>query len=465
VIQFFDTATKTKQPLNATTNDEIKIYSCGPTVYDYPHIGNWFSFIRWDLLNRTLLSNGYKTKWVMNITDVGHLVSDADEGEDKLEKGARREGKTAWKVAEFYGDYFISALKKLNFSTISSMPKATDYIKEQIALVEKLVKAGYTYRVDDGVYFDTSKFPQYANFAKLDVANLSAGQRVSLGSKEHATDFALWKLSPAGSKRDMEWDSPWGTGFPGWHLECSAMIHSLLGEPIDIHAGGIDHIPVHHTNEIAQTVAGYGKPLAKIWLHGNFVLVENKKMSKSLGNFLTLEDILSEGYSLSAFRLLVMSSHYRTEANFSRRILQSATNRLKNYQNFADIRWQLSKTNSNHDFKAASLSILEEVNDDLNSPQALAKLDTFISTVEAAGIGQNQEDSLAAFIMFLEDLFGLSLGESKDITKSQHATLSQRAEARRGKDFLASDKLREQLEKEGISVKDTTSGEQRWTRI
>jgi cysteinyl-tRNA synthetase len=240
----------------------------------------------------------------MNITDVGHLVSDADSGEDKMEKGAKREGKTAWDVAKFYGDYFTKGIERLNFSKVTHLPKATDFINQQINLIKKLEEQEYTYTTSDGVYFDTSRFENYAKFAELNILGQEEGIRVEVNDeKRNASDFALWKFSTTDEKRDMEWDSPWGKGFPGWHLECSAMIHELLGEPIDFHAGGIDHIPVHHTNEIAQSEAAFNKPLAKYWMHCNHIQVNGNKMSKSLENFYTLEDVENKNFSLNIFKL------------------------------------------------------------------------------------------------------------------------------------------------------------------
>ncbi|HET8709204.1 MAG TPA: cysteine--tRNA ligase, partial [Candidatus Saccharimonadales bacterium] len=340
-MKLYNTLTRTVEEIVPLNPPVVTVYTCGPTVYDYPHIGNWFTFIRYDMLVRTLKTAGLNPKWVMNITDVGHLVSDADEGEDKLEKGARREGKTAWDVAEFYGNYFVKGLQRLNILAPDYLPKATGHIEEQIELVKILEDKGYTYKTSDGVYFDTAKFPKYADFARLDVDEQQAGARVEYNAeKRNPTDFALWKFSPKDHKRDMEWDSPWGVGFPGWHLECSAMSKKYLGATIDIHSGGIDHIPVHHTNEIAQSEAATGQPLAHYWLHTNHITIEGEKISKSLGNGITLEDIEARGFSLEAFRLHVLESHYRSQSKFSWESLEAAANRLQAYEAMADRQWQ-----------------------------------------------------------------------------------------------------------------------------
>ena len=291
-MKLHNTLSREVEEIKPLNSPEVTVYTCGPTVYDYPHIGNWFTFIRYDVLVRALRAGGFKPKWVMNITDVGHLVSDEDEGEDKLEVGAKREGKTAWAIAEKYTEYFKKGLKRLNFLQPNYLERATDHIEEQIDLVKKLEVKGLTYTIDDGVYYDTSKFPKYGELAKLDLENLKAGARVTLNpQKKNPTDFALWKFSLKAGNRDMEWGSPWGKGFPGWHLECSAIAMKYLGETIDIHAGGIDHIPTHHTNEIAQSEGATGKKFVNCWMHGNFVLVDGKKMAKSAGTFITLEDI------------------------------------------------------------------------------------------------------------------------------------------------------------------------------
>ena len=245
-----------------------------------------------DILIRTLKANGLNPKWVMNITDVGHLVSDGDEGEDKLEKGALREGKTAWEIAKFYEEEFIADMKRLNILQPDFMPRATEHIDDQISLIKILEEKGFTYKISDGIYFDSSKFPSYSDFARLDLDEQQPGKRVEINpEKKRPSDFALWKFSPTDHQRDMEWDSPWGRGFPGWHIECSAIAMKLLGETIDIHCGGIDHIPVHHTNEIAQSQSASGKPLARHWMHSNHIMVNDQKISKSLGNSITLTDI------------------------------------------------------------------------------------------------------------------------------------------------------------------------------
>ena len=303
-MKLYNTLTRSVEDLAPLEPPKVRLYTCGPTVYDYPHIGNWFAYLRWDLLVRALKANGLEPEWVMNITDVGHLVSDADDGEDKLEKGARREGKTAWDVAAFYTDYFLNGLQRLNILTPGQICKATEHIAEQIELIQKLEEKGFTYVTSDGVYYDTAKFPAYAAFARLDLDDLQAGARVEHNTeKRNISDFALWKFSPKDRQRDMEWDSPWGKGFPGWHIECSAMSMKYLGDTLDIHTGGIEHIPIHHTNEIAQSEAATGKRFCNVWLHSNHITVEGEKIAKSLGNGILLEEIEQRGLPLEALRL------------------------------------------------------------------------------------------------------------------------------------------------------------------
>jgi len=434
----------------------VSAYTCGPTVYDYPHIGNWYTFIRYDLLVRTLRANGHKVNWVMNITDVGHLVSDADSGEDKMEKGAKREGKTAWDVAAYYSEYFIKGLERLNFSEVTQLPKATDYINQQIDLVQKLEDKNYTYKTDDGIYFDTSKFADYAKFAELNLTGQEEGARVEANAEKiNPSDFALWKFSPSNEKRDMEWDSPWGKGFPGWHLECSAMIHQLLGEPIDFHAGGIDHIPVHHTNEIAQSEAAFGLTLAKYWMHCNHIQVDGNKMSKSLGNFYTLEDIESKGYSLNVFRLHVLSGHYRSQSEFSWETLDATKNRMQNWVDKLCLLKQ-SESEGSINITDAKKDLLESLGNDLNSPLALSLIDAQVNEIKSKEVQD--------FALMLNELFGLNLNEQ--LVEPDHAQaekLAARLEARDNKDYRKSDELRKELEDSGLNIFDTSEG-QKWSR-
>ncbi|MBU2219414.1 cysteine--tRNA ligase, partial [Patescibacteria group bacterium] len=352
-IKFFNTLTLKKEFFKPIKNKRAGIYTCGPTVYNFVHIGNLRAYIFEDILRRTLEYNGYKIKHVMNITDVGHLSSDEDTGEDKIEKSAREQKKSAWEIAGFYTKQFQKDIIELNIEPAHLMPKATEHIKEQIGLIKILEKKGFTYKTKDGIYFNTSKFKDYGKLGKIDIKGLREGARIEKGEKKNPTDFALWKLSSSGEKRQMEWDSPWGKGFPGWHIECSAMSTKYLGQPFDIHAGGIDHIPVHHQNEIAQSEAAYDKPLAKYWLHGEFLVIDQKKMSKSEGNFITLNILKEKNFNPLSYRFFVLSSHYRKPLNFSWQAMEAGQRGLEHlYNQISNLKSQISKTgNINSDFK------------------------------------------------------------------------------------------------------------------
>jgi cysteinyl-tRNA synthetase len=317
-LRLYDTYSRSLREFVPLNPPEVGLYTCGPTVYDYAHIGNLRTYLFEDILRRVLLFNGYAVKHVMNITDVGHLVSDGDTGEDKMERGSRRTGKSAWEIAAFYTEAFQADLERLNILPPTVWCRATDYIAEQIATIQCIEANGFTYRTSDGIYFDTSKLPDYGYLARLDIAGLQAGARVDMGEKRNPTDFALWKFSPPDEQRQMEWESPWGIGFPGWHIECSAMSTKFLGSFFDIHCGGEDHISVHHTNEIAQTQACEGTHLANFWLHGTFLQIDEAKMSKSSGEFLRLQSLLDRNIDPLVYRFFCLGAHYRAKAWMAR---------------------------------------------------------------------------------------------------------------------------------------------------
>lgn len=470
MITLHNTRTRQTEEFIPQVDNQALIYTCGPTVYNYLHVGNWVAFIRWDILVRLLQASGYDTRRVMNITDVGHLVSDADEGEDKMQKGARREGKTAWEVADFYTKDFLAGMKKLNLITPEYITKATDFIQEQIDLIKTLDTKGYVYTIDDGVYFDTSKFPTYADFAGLDLDALKAGARVEYNSqKKNPSDFALWKFTPKGEHRDMEWDSPWGKGFPGWHLECSAMALAKLGETLDIHTGGIDHIPVHHTNEIAQSEAATGKRLSNYWLHANFLTIDGTKVSKSLGNTYTLQDLDKKGFTPLDFRMFVLQSNYRTESNFTWENLTAAKHRLAHWKAVAELRHQTYDTLIDDDDKGtdeASVSLLaskqaliETISHDLDTPEALALIDEAFSRIIDKPLHFIYQDAFVQLLAAVDELLGLDLlGTTPDITDDQKLLIVQRQRAREAHDWKRSDQTRDELAKQGIAVRDTPYG-------
>ena len=457
MLKFYNTPSRKIEEFKPLNPENVKVYTCGPTVYSSPHIGNWVAFIYWDILVRTLQLNGYNVTRTMNITDVGHLVSDEDDGEDKLEKGARREGKTVWEVAEFYTNEFLKGMHDLNLIAPDNLSKATDFIPEQIEIIENLSKKGFTYRTSDGIYFDTAKFPKYADFAHLDLENLKAGARVNFNpEKKNLSDFALWKWSPKDQKRGMEWEYCGRMGFPGWHLECSAIAINTLGETIDIHTGGIDHIPVHHTDEIAQSETFTGKTFSNYWLHCNHMTSDGKKISKSLGNGFTLEQIISQGFSPMDFKMFVLQSQYRTESNFSFENLKSAQNRLKNWQNIASLRWQVKGNDGTIPSLATKQIILEEVNNNLDTPKALAKIDEIFGEIIKANPEKLNYSNLLELIEFIDELLGLNLTTSTpDIPDEIKMKIIERNNARAEKNWAKSDEIRDELLSKNIILRDT----------
>lgn len=436
---------ETFTPFNA---GEVKIYTCGPTVYSQPHIGNFAAYVYWDLLIRTLKAQGYGVKRVLNLTDVGHLTSDADEGEDKLEKGARQTGKTVWEVADFYIEKFLADYNALNLTPPDVLARATDYISEDTELVDNLTAKGYTYETKDGIYYNTAKFPHYADFARLDLENLKAGARVEFSSEKlNPSDFAVWKFIQPDEKHEMRWDYLGRPGYPGWHLECSTIIHTELGETIDIHTGGIDHIPVHHTNEIAQSEAAFEKKLAKYWLHCNHLTSEGQKISKSLGNGYTLADLTEQGYSPLDFKMWVLQGHYQSERDFSIENLEAARIRRLNWRNRIAKCYQFAPAGDAETVSNTISEIIDALNDNLNSPKAFALIDAA------------ENDSLD-FWRQVDHLFGLGLiDDAPELDASAEKLLEERAAARAAKDFVTSDRLRDELLAKNIAVLDSPAGQ------
>ena len=455
----YNSLTRKKQEFKPIKNGAVGLYTCGPTVYNYAHIGNLRSYIFEDILKRVLLYNGYKVKHVINITDVGHLTGDMDMGEDKLEVGAKREGKSARAIAEFYTNAFKKDIKKLNILEPDVWCKATDYIKEQIDLIKALEKKGYTYKTSDGIYYDTAKFKNYNKLSHLPLEKLKEGARVEKNlEKKNPTDFALWKFSPKDVKRQQEWPSPWGVGFPGWHIECSAMSLAILKDQLDIHCGGIDHINVHHTNEIAQSEAATGKKFFNFWLHNAFLnIAGGKKMAKSEENFLTLENaLIKKGINPLAFRFAALGTHYRKPMEYSEEGIRAAGNGLKHLGNqMRDLTPALSlarRGSINADFKK---KFLEAINDDLNMPQALAVAQEVLKSKLA------DKEKLAAVLDF-DKVLGLNLASAlkeKKLPAQVEKLAEARQAARNKKDFSKSDKLRKKIEKLGYLVEDTKDGQ------
>lgn len=456
-MKLYNTLTRSNDEVKPPDDKKIKLYTCGLTVYSQPHIGNWVAYIYWDVLVRTLKASGYDVTRVQNITDVGHLTSDEDAGEDKMLKGALKEGLTAWQVAEKYIKIADDeAYKQLGLLRPDHMPRATQYIPQQIAFVHELENKGFTYVIKDGVYFDTLKLANYGELARLDIDGLQFGARVADTGKKNPTDFAVWKFSDPAEKRDMEWDSPWGKGFPGWHLECSVMAREILGDQIDIHTGGIDHIPVHHTNEIAQSEAVTGKKFSQFWVHANHIKVNGTKISKSLENGYTLQDIKDKGFDLQAFKMMVLSKHYRTEGNFTWEILEAAQNRLNNWQAVADLRWQLQPV------AIANPAVLfeEKLQDDLNTAQVLSFIDDILGDTPFSNFDNAPPES---FLTKIRDLLGIDLFKP-DISDEQKFILLERDKARDNQNWAESDRLRDELARQGLGISDTSKG-QIWHRL
>lgn len=452
-LSLYDNFTRTLrrfEPLRP--GSEVGLYTCGPTVYDYQHIGNFRTFLFEDLLKRALRWNGFSVRHVMNITDVGHLTSDADTGEDKMEKGARRTGKSAWEIAALYTDAFLDEMRLLAIEDPTILCRATDHIAEQIAFIADIEAKGYTYRTSDGIYFDTSKQADYGYLARLDKEGLEAGKRVELGEKRHATDFALWKFSPPGEQRQMEWESPWGKGFPGWHIECSAMAEKYLGPWFDIHCGGEDHIPVHHTNEIAQTEAKAGTRLANFWLHGYFLLMNDAKMAKSAGGFLRVTSLIDEGYDPLAYRYLCLTGHYRSQLNFTWDALAAAQTGLDRMRQTFHALPQEAEAQPD---AALVERFGDELNDDLNSPRALA-------VAWEALRGDRSPPVRRATLAKFDEVLGLGLAawtpKTVDVPEPVRALAEARAAARKAKQWAEADRLRGELAAAGWDMEDRPDG-------
>ncbi|MFT4311327.1 MAG: cysteine--tRNA ligase [Candidatus Woesearchaeota archaeon] len=451
-MKIYNTLTRKKEEFKPITKQKASIYSCGPTVYHYPHLGNHRAYIFMDILNKTLLQNGFEVNLVMNITDVGHLTDDGDQGEDKMEKGSKREGKTAWEIADYYTQKFMEDIKSLNIKTPSIICKATDHIKEQIEMVKKIEENGYTYITKDGVYFDTSKLKEYGELIQgFNPENLEAGKRVGMGEKKNPTDFALWKFSGK-EKRQMEWESPWGKGFPGWHIECTAMGCKYLGDQFDIHTGGIDHITVHHTNELAQARACTGKKHANYWMHSAHLLENKEKMSKSKGEFLRIKNLKQKGFDALDYRYFCLLTSYRKELNFTWQALEAAKTARENL--IKKISTLQKKEVETINTKKYLDEFKEAINDDLNTPVAIAIIrkalnDQKLSSTEKYTIAKKSDEVLS-----------LNLFETKEIKVPEEITMlaKKRLEAKKQKNFDLADKLREEIREKGFEIKDKKDG-------
>ena len=462
-VILFNTKGRRLQEFKSIKEGEVGMYSCGPTVYGRAHIGNMRAYVFADTLKRVLMYAGYKVNHVMNITDVGHLTSDADEGEDKLAKAARESHETAWEISKRWTEQFFKDTKSLNVLPVTTACKATEHIAEQIALVQKLEEKGYTYRTSDGIYFDTAKFPHYGDFAHLDIEGLQAGIRVDMSEKRNKTDFALWKFSKPTEKRDMEWDSPWGVGFPGWHIECSAMSMKYLGEKFDIHTGGIDHVTIHHTNEIAQSECATGHTFVNYWIHCEFLTMSNaEKMSKSLGNVVNIDTLREYGIKPLAFRYLCLNAHYRKQLLYSKEILMGANNAYNKWCAFMEkLKEENPKMLPLNQLSEASAKYLDEFKQgifyNLNTPQALA---TMWNLIHDKNINNDEKYTL---LMEFDKVFGLTEVETEkpaevEIPAEVLDLLDQRNRYRAEKNWAQADAARDAIKAKGYTIVDTKEG-------
>ena len=452
MFKLYNTLTRKKEEFKPLKDNVVRLYTCGITAYQNAHIGNLRTYIFEDLLKRTLLYNKFKVKHVMNITDVGHLTSDADTGKDKLEESAKKQHKSAYEISEFYTKEFKKDLKKLNIIEPDIWCKATDHIKDMQNWIKKLTNLGYTYEIEDGIYFDTSKFKNYGILDKKNIQGLQAGKRIDIKNKKHFTDFALWKFSPKDEKRQMEWDFLGRNGFPGWHIECSVMATKYLGEQFDIHCGGIDHIQVHHTNEIAQTEAVTKKRWVNFWMHGAFLVLEKEKMSKSLGNFITLNSLEKQNFDSLDYRYLCLNTHYRKPLVFSEEALKSARNSFERLKN---ILLELkNRKDSKGNKETYRKKFLEAINDDLNIPKALGLLWDILRDDK---LGSGEKYSLT---LDFDKFLGLNLDKIKEekIPKEIIILANEREKYRKERNFKKSDEIREAIRKKGYNIEDTKEG-------
>ncbi|WBW94697.1 cysteine--tRNA ligase [Oceanirhabdus sp. W0125-5] len=459
-IKFYNTLGRKKIDFKPILENEVSLYTCGPTVYNYAHIGNLRTYIFEDILKKTLEFNGLKVKHVMNITDVGHLESDSDTGEDKMVLGAQREGKTVWEIARFYEEKFFEDCVKLNIAAPNISCRATEHIQQMIKFIRKLEEKGYTYISNGNVYFSIDKFPSYSDFAGLNMEGLEAGKRIEIDEgKRNPMDFVLWFTNSKFKNQIMQWDSPWGRGFPGWHLECSVMSMEYLGEKIDIHCGGVDHIPIHHTNEIAQSESATGKKWVNYWIHGEFLVLQDGKMSKSKGEFLTVSLLEEKGYEPIHYRFMCLLSRYRKQLVFSYMALDKAKQEYELLKEKIKRVYESLSSNEglidNVDTKKYIEKFREQINDDLNTPNGITVIYEVLKDKELNAQEKifiiNEFDKVLSL-----DLMNFSKEKSQsDIDEERiNKLLIERAEARKNKDWSKADEIRDLLEKMNIEIID-----------
>lgn len=456
MLKLYNTLTRKKEEFVPIKKGTVKMYSCGPTVYNYAHIGNMRAYIFMDTLRKVLKYNGYKVKHVMNITDVGHLVSDADEGEDKMAKTARIENRSVYEIAKEYTDAFMKDIKALNIDTPEHIAKATEHIREMEIYVNDIVKNGYAYETSKGVYFDTSKLPNYGKMlSNNNIDDLKAGARVEVDTeKRNPQDFALWIKAP--KEHIMKWNSKWGLCYPGWHIECSAMSRKYLGDKFDIHTGGVDHIPIHHENEIAQSIGATGHNLANYWMHVEFLLIDGGKMSKSLGNVYTLNDLKAKGIDALSYRYFTYSSHYRNKLNFTWDAIKSAKNSLNKLRDMIALHKGVNKKIDKNIISKYEEQFLDAINDDMNMPVA-------VSVVWEIAKEKEKSNDFYELIKKFDSVLSLDLDKNDkgdiNIPEDIKLILNERKDARKNKNFAKSDELRDKLKELGYIVKDTKDGQ------
>ena len=455
-LYFYNTLTREKNIFKPIDSNEVKIYSCGPTVYKDATIGNMRTSIFQDVLRKVLRYNGYKIKHVMNITDVGHLVSDGDEGEDKMLKSAREEHKTPLEIAEHYTQLFFNDLEDLNVERPEIVCKATEHIKEMLEYVEELVENGYAYETSTAIYFDISKLDKYPILSNLDLKEQKAGARIDVDTeKRNPYDFALWIKAP--ENHLIKWDSPWGPSYPGWHIECSAMGRKYLGEQFDIHTGGIDLIPTHHENEIAQSKGACGKIPANYWMHGEYLLINGGKMSKSLGNTYLVKDIKEKGYNPLVYKLFSYSSHYRNKLNFTWEGIESASKSLERLKNGYQNHLKGTDKVDEEIINKYEEKFHEAINDDLNMPSAMGVVWEVVRN-------EDKSPSLAKLLLKFDTVLGLKIDENnsknEELPEEILELVEQRKVARENKDWNKSDELRDLITEKGYIVKDTKQGQE-----
>ncbi len=447
MLKLYNTLSRKKEGFKSIRDGEVSIYTCGPTVYWFAHVGNFRAYVFSDILRRVLAFDGFEVRHIINVTDVGHLTSDADSGEDKLERAAKKEGKSAGEVSKFYFDAFEKDFDRLNLISPAKWVWATEHIDEQIDMIKTLEEKGFVYVTGDGVYFDTSKFSEYGKLSRKRIEDLEEGKRIDMGEKKNKTDFALWKFSSPEDNRQQEWESPWGRGFPGWHIECSAMAEKYLGKTFDIHTGGEDHVPVHHENEIAQSTACFGVKPVNYWMHGAFLNIKGGKMSKSKGKIDTIGDLEERGIDALAYRYLCLTSSYRKPLTWSEEAISGA---LASYRKLKNICLGLENDKEMNEEYLSRFK--ERINDDLDMPGGLAVAWELVRDEEAKG--------KVLTVKKMDEVFGLKLfsEEKLDVPQDVLHLAEERKIVRDGKDFGKADEIRDEILKKGFVVKDSGDG-------